>query len=120
MLPETRHFKLPEAFAWFANLLGIAYVIVTTVLFVFPPELPVTVSNMNYCIVAFAIVLLISIAQWFIDGRKNYKGPKVEVDDHVLVAATTLDGPHPPDSATSDFSEKEKHMAGDILATNKV
>ena len=120
MLPETRHFKLPEAFAWFANLLGIAYVIVTTVLFVFPPELPVTGSNMNYCIVAFAIVLLISVAQWFIDGRKNYKGPKVEVDDHVLVAATTLDGPHPPDSATSDFSEKEKHMAGDILATNKV
>lgn len=119
MLPESRNFKLPEAFAWFANLLGIAYVIVTTVLFVFPPELPVTGSNMNYCIVAFAIVLLISVAQWFVDGRRNFKGPRVEVDDRVLVAAPTLDDP-PPASATSDFSEKEKPMAGSHSAANKV
>lgn len=46
MLPP-RAFVLPTPFAWFANLLGIAYVIVTTVLFVFPPELPVTGSNMS-------------------------------------------------------------------------
>jgi hypothetical protein len=70
---------------------------------------------MNYCIVAFAVVLLISGAQWFIDGRKNFKGPRVEVDDHILVAAPTLDE-LPPASATSDFSEKEKHMS----AANKV
>lgn len=49
-------------------------------LFVFPPELPVTGSNMNYCIVAFAIVLIISIIQWIVDGRKNYTGPKLDVD----------------------------------------
>ncbi|KAL8724649.1 MAG: hypothetical protein Q9181_006734 [Wetmoreana brouardii] len=75
-----RPFVLPEAFAWFANLLGIAYVIVTTVLFLFPPELPVTGSNMNYCIVAFAIVLIISTFQWFVDGRKNFKGPQVDAE----------------------------------------
>jgi len=46
MLPP-RPFVLPNAFAWFANLLGIAYVIVTTVLFLFPPELPVTGSSMS-------------------------------------------------------------------------
>lgn len=46
MLPD-RAFTLPPWFGWFANLLGIAYVIVTTVLFVFPPELPVTASNMS-------------------------------------------------------------------------
>ncbi|KAI4241321.1 MAG: hypothetical protein L6R40_004627 [Gallowayella cf. fulva] len=80
-----RPFVLPEAFAWLgwfnANALpklGIAYVIVTTVLFLFPPELPVTGSNMNYCIVAFAIVLIISTVQWFIDGRKNFKGPSMD------------------------------------------
>jgi choline transport protein len=46
MLPP-RAFVLPTVFGWFANLLGVAYVIVTTVLFLFPPELPVTGSNMS-------------------------------------------------------------------------
>ena len=52
----------------------------TTVLFVFPPVLPVTGNNMNYCIVAFAIVIIISISQWYVDGKKNYTGPKLDVD----------------------------------------
>jgi choline transport protein len=60
--------------------IGIIYVIVTTVLFVFPPDLPVTGSNMNYCIVAFAIVIIIATFQWFIDGRKNFHGPLVNLN----------------------------------------
>jgi amino acid transporter len=86
MLPPTRAFQMPEPLAWFANLLGIAYVILTTVLFVFPPELPVTGSNMNYCIVAFAIVVIISLIQWIVDGRKNYTGPKVDLEELILTA----------------------------------
>jgi choline transport protein len=46
-LPEERPFVLPNWFGWFANLLGIVYVIVTTVILVFPPELPVTGTNMS-------------------------------------------------------------------------
>lgn len=34
---------------------------------------------MNYCIVAFAIVLIISVIQWYVDGRRNYKGPSIEL-----------------------------------------
>lgn len=34
---------------------------------------------MNYCIVAFAIVIIISAIQWVVDGRKNYKGPQLDV-----------------------------------------
>ena len=129
MLPSTRAFVLPEWFAWFANLLGIAYVILTTVLFVFPPELPVSGSSMNYCIVAFGIVLIISMIQWFVDGRKNYTGPKVELDEQVLTAVDSpvnvraasvvqrqLDSEKPPvdnesgngrASAGEDLSEKD-------------
>lgn len=51
----------------------------TTVLFVFPPEIPVTPDNMNYCIVAFGIILLISGLTWVFDGRKNYTGPHIEL-----------------------------------------
>lgn len=34
---------------------------------------------MNYAIVAFAVVILISVIQWVVDGRKNYKGPQIDV-----------------------------------------
>lgn len=118
MLPATRAFKMPEPLAWFANLLGVAYVILTTVLFVFPPVLPVTGSNMNYCIVAFAIVLIISMIQWFVDGRKNYTGPQIDLDDAVLTAAETNDDSAAAklaangNSSTSDgdLPRKEKHV----------
>jgi hypothetical protein len=46
---------------------------------------------MNYCVVAFAIVFIISVVQWFVDGRKNYKGPVVDFKSDVLVAVTTAD-----------------------------
>jgi len=116
MLPANRPFKMPEPLAWFANLLGVAFVIITTVLFVFPPILPVTGSNMNYCIVAFAIVIIISMIQWFIDGRKNYTGPKIDLDESVLEA---LDNPeevrdqlaHNDNSGSGDdLPEKVKHV----------
>ena len=82
---------MPGPIAWFTNIVGVAYMILTTVLFVFPPEIPVTGSSMNYCIVAFAIVLIISLVQWFVDGRKNYEGPKVvDIDNQVLTAVETL------------------------------
>lgn len=47
-LPE-RQFKLPEPLGWACNCIGLVYTIVTTVLFVFPPFLPVSGSSMNYC-----------------------------------------------------------------------
>lgn len=46
---------------------------------------------MNYCIVAFAVWLAIAVFQWFIDGRKNYTGPKVDIDPHVLEATPTFE-----------------------------
>lgn len=33
----------------------------------------------DYCIVAFAIILIVSVVQWIIDGSKNFKGPRVDV-----------------------------------------
>ncbi|RJE19499.1 Gaba permease [Aspergillus sclerotialis] len=94
MLPE-RAFVLPSFIGWFANTVGLAYIILTTVLFLFPPELPATGSNMNYCVAAFGIILIISTFQWIIDGRKNYTGPRVNVDvvPAVVVANETNDEP---------------------------
>lgn len=35
---------------------------------------------MNYCIVAFAVVIIIATIQWYIDGKKNFHGPKIDLD----------------------------------------
>lgn len=35
---------------------------------------------MNYCVVVFFIILLVSVFQWFIDGRKNFTGPRIDID----------------------------------------
>ena len=60
MLPP-RPFVLPGPLGWMCNLLGIAYVIVTTVLFLFPPDLPVTGSNMSTLdpLFSFSCILLL-------------------------------------------------------------
>ncbi|KAH6608253.1 amino acid permease [Trichoderma cornu-damae] len=77
-LPE-RKWVLPSWFGWTADIISLSYIALTTVLFVFPPVVPVTGSNMNYCIVAFAIIIAISLFQWIIDGRKNFTGPRVNL-----------------------------------------
>lgn len=33
----------------------------------------------DYAVAAFAVIIIISIFQWFIDGRKNFTGPRVDV-----------------------------------------
>ncbi|KAH6884598.1 amino acid/polyamine transporter I [Thelonectria olida] len=82
-LPE-RSFTLPSWLGWTANIIGLVYTVVTTVLFLFPPALPVNGTSMNYCIVAFAIIVFISLFQWVVDGRKNYKGPRITIEEYHL------------------------------------
>ncbi|KAL4755482.1 hypothetical protein BDW72DRAFT_163888 [Aspergillus terricola var. indicus] len=90
MIPE-RAFVLPQALGWIVNLIALAYISLTTILFLFPPELPVTSSNMNYCVAAFGIVLIISAFQWIVDGRNNFTGPRVDAE--VLAAVESYSCP---------------------------
>lgn len=113
-LPENRPFKLPSILGWCANIIGLIYVIITTVLFLFPPVLPVTGSNMNYCIVAFAIVLIISTITWFVDGRKNYHGPKTE-EIAVSETLTAQTSRPPPYLEGHDDAYDEKVIQGKAL-----
>ncbi|KAF5857418.1 hypothetical protein ETB97_005803 [Aspergillus alliaceus] len=76
-LPD-RKFKIPNGVGWAIDIVSLTYIALTTVLFLFPPSRPVTGSSMNYCIVAFAIIVIVSVVQWIVDGRKNFTGPRVE------------------------------------------
>ena len=45
-LPD-RKWRLPSWFGWIADCISLSYISLTTVLFLFPPGLPVTGSNMS-------------------------------------------------------------------------
>ncbi|KAK9455627.1 Hnm1p [Dipodascopsis uninucleata] len=64
-------YKLPESLGWLCNILGSLYLIFCVIFFFLSTEMPVTGSNMNYCIAAFGITGLFCIL-WFITGRKSY------------------------------------------------
>jgi len=60
----------------FINVLALIFAIVTSVFFVFPGELPVSGTSMNYVIVVIAIVTLMCAVTWIVDGRKHFTGPR--------------------------------------------
>ncbi|OAA57519.1 gaba permease [Niveomyces insectorum RCEF 264] len=115
MLPETRPFKLRGALGWILNLVGIAWTLLTTVLFLFPPVTPTTPDNMNYCIVAFGVLLVIAVMQWILDGRKNYTGPQVvhlsgegEIREVAIAVAADSDGSTATQAAPDQVPESKK------------
>ncbi|KAF8545062.1 amino acid permease-domain-containing protein [Trichophaea hybrida] len=77
-LPQDCPFKMPEPVVWVVNTIGVAFALVTTVLFLFPPGGPeVTKQSMNYTVVAFGVVIVIAMADYFLEGNKRYRGPRM-------------------------------------------
>lgn len=81
ILPKNRQFHMGIVFGWICNIIGLIFIVLTTILFLFPPESPVTWANMNYTIVAFVIIFLFALLHWFLDGQKNYHGPHVHTSN---------------------------------------
>ncbi|KAF4594931.1 amino acid permease [Ophiocordyceps camponoti-floridani] len=69
--------KLSPVLGWTVDVVSLAYITLTTFLFLLPPVRPVTGTNMNYCVVAFAVVIVVSVLQWLVDGRKKFVGPRL-------------------------------------------
>lgn len=61
------------------NLFAMLYGTFICIFLPFPPNLPVTGSNMNYASPVFAFVLLFALAGWFLGGRDRFAGPIREV-----------------------------------------
>ena len=76
---------------------------------------PPATSNpvLDYCIVAFFIVIVISTVQWFVDGRKNFHGPKIEfVDTDVIMGANSDSDPVSLEKDGKAISELNGNMNG--------
>ncbi|KAJ5433462.1 uncharacterized protein N7458_012618 [Penicillium daleae] len=61
------------------NWTSIVYCVITTVFFLFPGAPNPAPSDMNYAIAVFGVMLVISIAFWFIQGSRTY----LQTDDAI-------------------------------------
>ncbi|KAL2068425.1 hypothetical protein VTL71DRAFT_16523 [Oculimacula yallundae] len=66
------------------NVISIAWLMLIMVFSTFPNFQPVTAENMNYCIVVMGGWLFFGVIYYYIQGRKNYKGPVIEVLEMVI------------------------------------
>lgn len=67
-------------FGYAINIATICWICLAVVLFCMPVSLPVEPATMNYASVVFAGFATISIAWYFIRGRKDFTGPPVPKD----------------------------------------
>jgi amino acid transporter len=67
-------------FGYAINVAMICWICLAVVLFCMPVSLPVAPATMNYASVVFAGFAFISLAWYFIRGRKNFTGPPVPKD----------------------------------------
>jgi hypothetical protein len=54
---------------------------------------------MNYCIVAFGVMLLIAGGTWVFDGRKHYTGPQLDVQGLIDGRVEGMEPVHGVDTA---------------------
>lgn len=93
-LRKLRHKPIPYGpfrmgpLGLYVNIFAVVYAMFICIFLPFPPEQPVTAKNMNYASPVFAFVLLFSLVDWFVRGRKLYKGPIREVVSSREVAST--------------------------------
>ncbi|KAK1625277.1 amino acid/polyamine transporter I [Colletotrichum phormii] len=86
LLFQGRNKSLPPRYlnlGWFGyvcNVFSVLWIVILGVFICMPPTLPVTAGSMNYTCVVLVGLLGIVLLFWFIDGRKNFKGPNIDWD----------------------------------------
>jgi len=61
------------------NIIGLLYSAFSFFWAFWPNETPVTLENFNWSVVLFVGVFVMSLVMYFIQGRRVYKGPVIEV-----------------------------------------
>lgn len=68
------------------GVISASWLTFTCFLFICPTEAPVTPDTMNYAIVPFAFIMILSTGYFFIWGRKWFTGPVRIIDgQHVIM-----------------------------------
>lgn len=68
------------------NLGALIFLFVTSITFMFPPNIPVpTGSTMNWVVLVVGIVWIMCAATWFIDARHMFEGPS-ELEERLAIS----------------------------------
>lgn len=86
------------------NVIGLVFLVFTSITFNFPTLAPVNSGNMNYTSAAIGIIGLISIVTWIISGRKAFTGPQIAGAVPILEARAE----EALDNIDSKLAEKSK------------
>lgn len=78
-LPPGGEFHLGR-FGPVINWTSVIYCSVTTVFFFFPSEPAPAAADMNYAIAVFAVMIVVAVGFWLVNGRKTY----LQTDDAAL------------------------------------
>lgn len=70
---------MPSILGPAVNLFAIFYVIIILFVSFWPPQVPVDATDMNYCVAITGGVVIFSVTWYFARGRKDYKGPVIEI-----------------------------------------
>jgi len=76
----------------FANIVTLCWTLFTLIMYSFPYAKPVLSSNMNYVSLVYAVVVIIITADWFVRGRKSFRGVGERKSDVVVVVDTVRHG----------------------------
>lgn len=66
------------------NIVGLLFLVFTSITFNFPTVNPVNQENMNYTSAAIGVIGLISVVTWVTTGRRNFTGPQIAVPAGVV------------------------------------
>ncbi len=60
------------------GMIAVTWIVIISILFILPTAFPITGTNFNYTIVAFAVVLGATSIWWVVSAKNWFKGPKIQ------------------------------------------
>ena len=79
------------------GIIAVVWIVLISILFILPTAFPITGTNFNYTIVAFAVVLGGTTIWWLVSAKNWFKGPRVQGTPEELasIEARFVDAPAP-------------------------
>ncbi|MCJ1479323.1 hypothetical protein MMC13_008008 [Lambiella insularis] len=72
-------------FGLFSNYVLLIWTLFTLIMYSFPAVQPVLPNNMNYVSAVYGVVVIIMAMDWFLRGRKYYRGQAARHEDAMLI-----------------------------------